>query len=139
MGVQIQGSSRFPMSSNSRCELDDDGASSDGEGLFGDVDEFVEVGRLATEGFMWASLCAMLILFSVSAAHVPHALVDRRSVRVTNVDNESHTVTMKSGSADCEIVVVVFLPDARWRETYLPQLELKFASAEQLAAWIAHF
>merc|ERR1712232_73221 len=132
--VQIVGGSVIP-TSMARSELEDDGLSLDGTDAFNDTRDAVAEASVALDGPMWVSICSVLILFSAAAFQAPRALLDRRNVHVASVDMETRTIVMKNGNQGHDIVVVVLLSDARWKEVYLPQLELKFNCVEDLDAW----
>jgi len=107
-------------------------------------------------GFVWVSLCYVLLLFSVrpasDAASAPYAVVDARRVRIMNVDAKTLVVTFvgqasrsedtREGAGNTEtepipVTVVILLPDGRWREMNLPKLEMKFPRLEDMHAWVA--
>merc|ERR1712113_694217 len=73
-------------SSSGRCELEDDNDSNDDTVGFDGMDELVVAPGSSGEGFMWASLCTVLVLFSASASQAPHAVLDKRGVRVASAD-----------------------------------------------------
>jgi hypothetical protein len=121
------------------------------------------------EGFVWASLCYVLIFFSVhpaADAHgAPHAVVDARRMRIAAVDQRAFVITLEgtppssSTSEEHEdvdgkhgedvtetevvqakaspLVLVLLLPDGRWREVLISQLQLKLSSLEEMKSWAA--
>lgn len=120
------------------------------------------------EGFVWASLCYVLIFFAVhpaADAHgAPHAVVDARRTRIADVDSRAFIITLEgtppassclgededavSNQGDdvnekevqaraAPLVLVLLLPDGRWREVLIPQLQLKLSTFEEMQSWVA--
>lgn len=144
------------------CRFEDSGAG----GLYGvTVDERSSDGMESSmhlqsaDGFVWASLCYVLLLFSIrpsaDAASAPYAVVDARRLTIVGVDANTAVVkfvghTFRDADKDsCEsldnmameeyspVTVVILLPDGRWREKVLTKLELKFPSVEEMHEWVA--
>jgi len=134
-------------------------------GVLADV---ANVGRPGSpeQGFVWASLCYVLMFFAVhpaADAHgAPHAVLDARRIRIAHVDSRAFIMTFegtppasscmgededaqgKPGEDVCEkevqakaapIVLVLLLPDGRWREVLISQLQLKLSSLEEMRSW----
>merc|ERR1712039_548485 len=110
--------------------------------------------------YLWASLCCVFIFFSVlsfdtgddpSIAHMngaaetaraPHALVDIRKVSIEHVDTQNFMLTLTGSvtafETDPAVVVILFLPDGRWREVVLDRMEMKLGSAAELKKWMGY-
>jgi len=106
--------------------------------------QFVPPGPTA-EGFVWASLCCCFLLLAASPlrgspAAAPHALLDVRRVRPTRRDDLRLELTLSgvpvaaSDSAP-PILIVLLLPDGRWKEQLVDELVVKVTGQEELARW----
>eukprot|EP00930_Biecheleria_cincta_P029660 TRINITY_DN20604_c0_g2_i1.p1 TRINITY_DN20604_c0_g2~~TRINITY_DN20604_c0_g2_i1.p1 ORF type:complete len:755 (-),score=167.27 TRINITY_DN20604_c0_g2_i1:175-2439(-) len=114
------------------------------------------------QGWVWASLCSILLLFSLAPPGTPcgdsddtvapHALVDIRHLQVVQVSREGqsfglHKVPPKDlegpmsarqgadSSASLQVPMILFLADGRWQDWNLPPLRIKTTTDDQLAKW----
>mmetsp|Transcript_49971 Transcript_49971/g.99229 ORF Transcript_49971/g.99229 Transcript_49971/m.99229 type:complete len:697 (+) Transcript_49971:80-2170(+) len=135
-----------------------------------DPADLVDLGSPGSpeEGFVWASLCYVLIFFAVRPAAdvhgAPHAVLDARRMRIDNVDSQAFIITLKGTppassctgeNEDVEnkkgedviereeaqaktapLVLVLLLPDGRWREVLISKLQLKLSTSEEMKAWV---
>lgn len=102
-----------------------------------------------SEGFVWASLCGIFLLFAVSPVAdspqaAPHAVLDARRLHILHADQESCRLSVEGlpmkGDLDLtqKIALALLLPDGRWREMCIDKLEFKTPSVEDLRQWQSH-
>lgn len=146
--VKIPGA-RFPFPSKARSEVISSSRQSDVSN-FGDscVEEAVSVQGLHLEqrdDLMWASLCCFFLFLSGGSAAgdagVPYALIDMRRIHIEDEDVADDPRVLRFtgqlvGNGDhFPVLVVVLLPDGRWREVDVPQVDLEFSSDTDAHCW----
>uniref|UniRef100_A0A7S0FFL0 SEC7 domain-containing protein n=1 Tax=Pyrodinium bahamense TaxID=73915 RepID=A0A7S0FFL0_9DINO len=141
------------------CRFEDSG----GSGLYGmAVDEPMpldgpDMPGPSADGHAWASLCYVMLFFSVrpalDPAGAPYGVIDARRMRIASVDSKTSVVkfvghfldaSQENAAApanvavegDAPVSVVLLLPDGRWREVRIPKLEMKFPCSEEMQAWV---
>merc|ERR1711924_493060 len=120
---------------SARCELDDDNISQDGRKSL-DIGEESIADSLA-DGRMWATICCDFLFLSAGETRAPHALLDLRKMRVADIDVQTFMITLELAEAHAsqQVILVLLLPDGRFRASYLPRFQMKFSTLEALQCW----
>mmetsp|Transcript_108520 Transcript_108520/g.242022 ORF Transcript_108520/g.242022 Transcript_108520/m.242022 type:complete len:741 (-) Transcript_108520:71-2293(-) len=117
------------------------------------------------DDFAWLSLCYTLLFFSTSFGCAPYAFVQVKTLCIAKLDEENYVLSLVSapeadsdadldraggarsrspspeavqGGPPSTITIVLLLPDGRWQELGLQQLELRFPSLQELKIWSSH-
>jgi len=101
-------------------------------------------GSLA-DGFVWATLCASLLLLSSRPTAPPHTLMDIKRTHLFIPAHDSKTLSFTGLAAEdtssveekpSPVAMVVLLPDGRWQELRFPKLEIVLETEEVAQKWL---
>jgi len=91
----------------------------------------------------WLCLCkSMLFIATGPGSTAPFAFVHLRSVRLTGLEPGKNLITIDGGSAGFSVAkafplqLVFLLPDGRWQNFEIPQLEFEVYDRSQMERWM---
>jgi hypothetical protein len=93
----------------------------------------------------WLSLCGSMLFFSVSPGDgAPFAFIHLCSVRLLGLEPGKSSITIDGGNAgftagnNIPLQMVFLLPDGRWQNFEIPELEIEICDRSLLEFWMHH-